>query len=31
MFPPAAFDVLKHNPEIEWQWLPEDLTEITPE
>ncbi|MFT5510573.1 MAG: phosphoglycerate dehydrogenase-like enzyme, partial [Hyphomicrobiaceae bacterium] len=30
-FPAAAFDVLKSNPDIEWQWLDEDVTEITPE
>lgn len=30
-FPPAAFDVLKANPDIEWQWLDDDVAEITPE
>lgn len=30
-FPAAAFDVLKSNPDVEWQWLDEDVTEITPE
>lgn len=26
-----AFDVLKANAEITWEWLPEDLTEVTPD
>ncbi|MEM8975280.1 MAG: NAD(P)-dependent oxidoreductase [Pseudomonadota bacterium] len=30
-FPPRAFDVLKQEPAIEWEWLPEDVTEITPD
>jgi len=30
-FPPAAFDVLAENGDIEWEWLPEDVAEITPE
>ncbi len=30
-FPARAFDVLKGNPEISWEWLPEDIPEITPE
>ena len=30
-FTPAAFDELKVNPEIEWEWIPEDVTEITPD
>jgi phosphoglycerate dehydrogenase-like enzyme len=30
-FNAAAFDELERNPEIEWEWIPEDLTEITPE
>ena len=30
-FPKAAFDVLKQNPGIEWEWLPDDVAEITPE
>lgn len=30
-FPARAFDVLQAAPDIEWQWLPEDVTEITPE
>jgi len=30
-FPAQAFDVLKGNPEISWEWLPEDIPEITPE
>ena len=28
-FNPAAFDELKANPEIEWEWL-EECPEITP-
>jgi len=31
IFDPALFDLLKQNPEIEWEWLPEDVTEITPD
>lgn len=30
-FPPAAFDVLQQNPDIEWEWLADDVAEITPE
>ncbi len=30
-FNPAAFDELKANPEIEWEWIPEDLAVITPD
>ncbi|MEM7210551.1 MAG: NAD(P)-dependent oxidoreductase [Pseudomonadota bacterium] len=30
-FLPSAFNELKRNPEIEWEWLPEDVTEITPD
>lgn len=30
-FNPAAFDELAANPEIEWEWIPEDLSEITPD
>lgn len=30
-FPPRAFDVLKQEPSIEWEWLPENVTEITPD
>lgn len=30
-FNAAAFDELARNPNIEWEWLPEDLPEITPE
>lgn len=30
-FPTAAFDVLKNNPDISWQWLDEEIAEITPE
>lgn len=30
-FNPAAFEELKANPEIEWEWIEEDLTEITPD
>ena len=29
-FPARAFDVLKENPDISWEWLPEDIPEITP-
>jgi phosphoglycerate dehydrogenase-like enzyme len=28
-FPARAFEVLKQNPEISWEWLPEDIPEIT--
>ncbi|WP_420404938.1 2-hydroxyacid dehydrogenase [Nisaea sp.] len=31
IFDPALFDLLKANPGIEWEWLPEDVTEITPD
>lgn len=30
-FPSAAFDALNGNPEIVWEWLPNDVSEITPE
>ena len=30
-FPERAFDVLKAEPAIEWEWLSEDVSEITPE
>lgn len=30
-FPTAAFDVLENNSNVEWQWLDEDVAEITPE
>lgn len=30
-FPAKAFDVLKQEPRISWEWLPEEVTEITPE
>lgn len=30
-FNEAAFDELKANPEIEWEWIPEQVSEITPE
>ena len=30
-FNEAAFEELAANPEIEWEWIPEELTEITPE
>jgi D-3-phosphoglycerate dehydrogenase len=30
-FPAAAFDVLKDNPELTWEWLPGNVEEITPE
>ena len=30
-FNPAAFDELKRNADIEWEWLPEDVIEITPD
>lgn len=30
-FDPKAFDVLSANPAITWEWLPEDVAEITPE
>ena len=30
-FNEAAFDELKANPAIEWEWVPEQVTEITPD
>lgn len=30
-FPVAAFEELSADPEISWEWLPEDVPEITPE
>lgn len=30
-FPPTAFEVLKPHAEIQWEWLADDVTEITPE
>jgi D-3-phosphoglycerate dehydrogenase len=30
-FDEAAFDELKANPQIEWEWMPEQVPEITPE
>lgn len=30
-FNEAAFEELARNPDIEWEWIPEDLTEITPD
>lgn len=30
-FNPAAFDELNRNPDIEWEWLPEPISEITPD
>jgi len=30
-FAPAALDELKRNPEIEWEWIAEDVDEITPD
>ncbi len=30
-FNEAAFEELDRNPDIEWEWIPEDLTEITPD
>lgn len=30
-FSEAAFDELARNPEIEWEWIPEDIAEITPD
>jgi phosphoglycerate dehydrogenase-like enzyme len=30
-FGPRALDELKANPAISWEWLPEDLVEITPD
>ncbi len=30
-FNAAAFEELQRNPEIEWEWIAEDLTEITPD
>lgn len=29
-FDPAAFDALKLNPALQWEWIGEDLAEITP-
>jgi D-3-phosphoglycerate dehydrogenase len=29
-FAPRAFDVLARNPNIEWEWIEEDLDEVTP-
>ena len=30
-FLPAAFEELDRNPAIEWEWIPEDVAEITPD
>src|SRR5918999_3133927 len=30
-FNPRAFEVLKANKDIAWEWIPEDLREITPD
>jgi phosphoglycerate dehydrogenase-like enzyme len=30
-FAPSAFDVLAGNPDLEWEWVPEPLSEVTPE
>jgi phosphoglycerate dehydrogenase-like enzyme len=30
-FDPRAFDILKANPAIVWEWLPAELSEITPD
>lgn len=30
-FEEAAFEELKRNPDVTWEWLPDDLMEITPE
>lgn len=30
-FNPRAFAVLAGNPDISWEWIPEDLAEVTPE
>lgn len=30
-FPEAAFDALKGNPDIQWEWLGRDVAEITPD
>lgn len=30
-FGPRALDELAANPDIEWEWVPEDLTEVTPD
>lgn len=30
-FGPRAFDVLKGNRDIAWEWLPEDVVEVTPD
>ena len=30
-FNEAAFEELARNPDIEWEWIPEEMTEITPD
>ena len=30
-FTPDAFDEFDRNPDIEWEWIPEEMTEITPD
>lgn len=30
-FDPCAFDVLKRNAAVSWEWIPETISEITPE
>ena len=30
-FNAAAFEELQGNPDIEWEWIPEDVSEITPD
>ncbi len=30
-FPATAFDVLKTNPDVSWQWLDDEIAEITPD
>lgn len=30
-FTPDAFEELDRNPDIEWEWIPEEMTEITPD
>ena len=30
-FGPRAFEVLEANPDIAWEWLSEDLNEVTPD
>ena len=30
-FAEAAFEELARNPDIDWEWIPEELTEITPD